>query len=60
LRERVYAKTGASTRTTATLFAMRHGLLDTPNPINPLLPNGLAFAPRPPSPARAADGTLEK
>jgi HD-GYP domain-containing protein (c-di-GMP phosphodiesterase class II) len=58
--ERIYAKTGASTRTTATLFAMQHGLLDTLNPINPLLPNGLAFAPRPPSPARAADGTLEK
>jgi len=27
--ERIYAKTGASTRSTATLFAMRHGLLDS-------------------------------
>ena len=27
--ERIYAKTGASTRSTATLFAMQHGLLDT-------------------------------
>ena len=26
--ERIYAKTGASTRSTATLFAMRHGLID--------------------------------
>ena len=30
--ERIYTKTGASTRSTATLFAMRHGLLDTLNP----------------------------
>jgi HD-GYP domain-containing protein (c-di-GMP phosphodiesterase class II) len=27
--ERIYNKTGASTRSTATLFAMRHGLLDS-------------------------------
>jgi HD-GYP domain-containing protein (c-di-GMP phosphodiesterase class II) len=30
--ERIYAKTGASTRSTATLFAMRHGLLDSLSP----------------------------
>ena len=28
------AKTGASTRSTATLFAMQHGLLDTLEPVN--------------------------
>src|SRR5207237_3686275 len=27
--ERIYAKTGASTRSTVTLIAMQHGLLDT-------------------------------
>ena len=27
--ERIYAKIGASTRSTATLFAMQHGLLGT-------------------------------
>jgi DNA-binding CsgD family transcriptional regulator len=27
--ERIYTKTGASTRSTATLFAMQHGLLDS-------------------------------
>jgi HD-GYP domain-containing protein (c-di-GMP phosphodiesterase class II) len=32
--ERIYAKTGASTRSTATLFAMRHGLLDTLEPVD--------------------------
>jgi HD-GYP domain-containing protein (c-di-GMP phosphodiesterase class II) len=32
--ERIYAKTGASTRSTATLFAMQHGLLDTLEPVN--------------------------
>jgi HD-GYP domain-containing protein (c-di-GMP phosphodiesterase class II) len=32
--ERIYAKTGASTRSTATLFAMQHGLLDTLEPID--------------------------
>lgn len=32
--ERIYAKTGASTRSTATLFAMQHGLLDTFEPID--------------------------
>jgi HD-GYP domain-containing protein (c-di-GMP phosphodiesterase class II) len=31
--ERIYAKTGASTRSTATLFAMQHGLLDTLDPL---------------------------
>ena len=31
--ERIYAKTGASTRSTATLFAMQHGLLDTLEPL---------------------------
>ena len=30
--ERIYAKTGASTRSTATLFAMQHGLLDSLEP----------------------------
>ena len=32
--ERIYAKTGASTRSTATLFAMQHGLLDTLTPLD--------------------------
>jgi DNA-binding NarL/FixJ family response regulator len=32
--ERIYAKTGASTRSTATLFAMQHGLLDTLQPLD--------------------------
>ena len=32
--ERIYTKTGASTRSTATLFAMQHGLLDSLNPPN--------------------------
>ena len=32
--ERIYAKTGASTRSTVTLFAMQHGLLDTLEPFN--------------------------
>jgi len=32
--ERIYAKTGASTRSTATLFAMRNGLLDTFEPLD--------------------------
>lgn len=31
--ERIYAKTGASTRSTATLFAMQHGLLDSLDPV---------------------------
>jgi HD-GYP domain-containing protein (c-di-GMP phosphodiesterase class II) len=31
--ERIYAKTGASTRSTATLFAMQHGLLDSLKPL---------------------------
>jgi len=31
--ERIYAKTGASTRSTATLFALQHGLLDQPTPL---------------------------
>lgn len=31
--ERIYAKTGASTRSTATLFALQHGLLDTLDPV---------------------------
>ncbi len=30
--ERIYMKIGASTRSTATLFAMQHGLLDTVEP----------------------------
>lgn len=30
--ERIYTKTGASTRSTATLFAVQHGLLDTLEP----------------------------
>ncbi|HEV2027928.1 MAG TPA: HD domain-containing phosphohydrolase [Candidatus Dormibacteraeota bacterium] len=32
--ERIYIKTGASTRSTATLFAMQHGLLDTLEPFD--------------------------
>jgi DNA-binding CsgD family transcriptional regulator len=32
--ERIYAKTGASTRSTATLFAMQHGLLETLEPLD--------------------------
>jgi HD-GYP domain-containing protein (c-di-GMP phosphodiesterase class II) len=32
--ERIYAKTGASTRSTATLFAMQHGLLDSFEPLD--------------------------
>jgi HD-GYP domain-containing protein (c-di-GMP phosphodiesterase class II) len=32
--ERIYAKTGASTRSTATLFAMQHGLLGTLEPVD--------------------------
>jgi HD-GYP domain-containing protein (c-di-GMP phosphodiesterase class II) len=32
--ERIYAKTGASTRATATLFAMQHGLLDSLEPLD--------------------------
>ena len=32
--ERIYAKTGASTRSTATLFAMQHGLLDNLDPLD--------------------------
>ncbi|MFN8036652.1 MAG: HD domain-containing phosphohydrolase [Acidimicrobiia bacterium] len=33
--ERIYTKIGASTRTTATLFAMQHGLLDPLAPLEP-------------------------
>jgi HD-GYP domain-containing protein (c-di-GMP phosphodiesterase class II) len=32
--ERIYAKTGATTRSTATLFAMQHGLLGTLEPMD--------------------------
>jgi len=32
--ERIYGKTGASTRSTATLFALQHGLLDTLEPLD--------------------------
>jgi DNA-binding NarL/FixJ family response regulator len=32
--ERIYTKTGASTRATATLFALQHGLLDTLQPLD--------------------------
>jgi DNA-binding CsgD family transcriptional regulator len=32
--ERIYSKTGASTRSTVTLFAMQHGLLDTLEPFD--------------------------
>jgi len=32
--ERIYAKTGATTRSTATLFAMQYGLLDTLEPLD--------------------------
>jgi DNA-binding NarL/FixJ family response regulator len=34
--ERIYTKTGASTRSTATLFALQHGLLDTLEPVSDL------------------------
>jgi HD-GYP domain-containing protein (c-di-GMP phosphodiesterase class II) len=33
--ERIYAKTGASTRSTATLFALQNGLLGTLEPVEP-------------------------
>jgi DNA-binding CsgD family transcriptional regulator len=33
--ERIYLKTGATTRSTATLFAVQHGLLDTLEPLDP-------------------------
>jgi HD-GYP domain-containing protein (c-di-GMP phosphodiesterase class II) len=33
--ERIYAKTGASTRSTITLFAMKNGLLDSFEPLDP-------------------------
>jgi DNA-binding NarL/FixJ family response regulator len=33
--ERIYTKTGASTRSTATLFALQHGLLDNLVPVSP-------------------------
>ena len=32
--ERIYTKTGVSTRSTATLFAMQHGLLDSLSPLD--------------------------
>ena len=32
--ERIYTKTGVSTRSTATLFAMQHGLLDSLDPVD--------------------------
>ncbi len=32
--ERIYAKTGATTRATATLFALQHGLLDSLQPLD--------------------------
>jgi HD-GYP domain-containing protein (c-di-GMP phosphodiesterase class II) len=32
--ERIYSKTGASTRSTATLFAVQHGLLDSLEPVD--------------------------
>ncbi len=32
--ERIYAKIGASNRSTATLFAMQHGLLDSLVPVD--------------------------
>ena len=32
--ERIYTKTGVSTRSTATLFAMQHGLLDSLEPVD--------------------------
>jgi DNA-binding CsgD family transcriptional regulator len=33
--ERIYVKTGASTRSTATLFAVQHGLLGSLDPLEP-------------------------
>jgi DNA-binding CsgD family transcriptional regulator len=33
--ERIYSKIGASSRSTATLFAMQHGLLATLEPVRP-------------------------
>jgi DNA-binding CsgD family transcriptional regulator len=32
--ERIYAKIGATSRSTATLFAMRHGMLTTLEPVH--------------------------
>jgi DNA-binding NarL/FixJ family response regulator len=32
--ERIYDKIGASTRSTAALYAMQHGLLDTLEPLD--------------------------
>jgi DNA-binding NarL/FixJ family response regulator len=32
--ERIYTKTGASTRSTATMFALQHGLLDMAHPLD--------------------------
>ena len=32
--ERIYSKAGVSTRSTATLFAMQHGLLDILEPLD--------------------------
>jgi DNA-binding CsgD family transcriptional regulator len=32
--ERIYTKTGASTRSTATMFAMHYGLLDSLDPLD--------------------------
>jgi DNA-binding CsgD family transcriptional regulator len=32
--ERIYSKIGASTRSTATLFAMQHGLLESLEPLD--------------------------
>jgi HD-GYP domain-containing protein (c-di-GMP phosphodiesterase class II) len=36
--ERIYAKTGACTRSTVTLFAVKNGLLDSLDPLDPLDP----------------------
>jgi DNA-binding NarL/FixJ family response regulator len=33
--ERIYVKTGATTRSTATLFAVQHGLLGSLDPLEP-------------------------
>jgi HD-GYP domain-containing protein (c-di-GMP phosphodiesterase class II) len=42
--ERIYRKTGATTRSTATLFAMQHGLLDRLDPFE-LPQNGISTLP---------------
>jgi HD-GYP domain-containing protein (c-di-GMP phosphodiesterase class II) len=46
--ERIYTKIGASTRSTATLFAMQHGLLDSLSPVDLSGEHRTTPGPRPP------------